>query len=113
MDPKELKNVEEAGLGIEISNGKRMGGMLLADDFVGASESRESVQKLIDVVYRYCNRWRLKAKSAHTKVTIVNKELSLYLVVIGMCAINVRLPSASGTRHDSLNIAPHSTVSKQ
>ena len=35
--------------------------MLLADDFVGVSESRESQQKLIDVVYRHCNRWRPKA----------------------------------------------------
>ena len=38
-----------------------MGGMLFADDFVGVSGSRESLQQLIDVVYRYCNRWRLKA----------------------------------------------------
>ena len=38
-----LKDVEEAGLGIEISNGKRTGGMLFADDFVGVSESRESL----------------------------------------------------------------------
>ena len=44
-----LKDVEEAGLGIEISNGKRMGGMLFADDFLGVSESRESLQKLINV----------------------------------------------------------------
>ena len=44
-----LKDVEETGLGIEISSGKRMGGMLFADDFVGVSESRESPQKLIEV----------------------------------------------------------------
>ena len=41
-------DVEEAGLGIEISNGKRIGGMLFADNFVGVRESRET---LIDVVY--------------------------------------------------------------
>ena len=29
-----LKEVKEAGLGIEISSGKNMGGMLFADDFV-------------------------------------------------------------------------------
>ena len=52
-----LKDEEEAGLEIKISSGKRMGGMLFADDFVGVSESKESLQKLIDVVYRYCNRW--------------------------------------------------------
>ena len=55
-----LKAVEEAGLGIEISSGKRIGGMLFADDFVGVSESRESLQKLFDVVYGYYNKWTLK-----------------------------------------------------
>ena len=64
--------MEEAGLGIEISNGKRMGGMLLADDFVGVSESRESLQKL-DVVYRYCNRWRLKANVGKSAVMVFSK----------------------------------------
>ena len=37
---------------------------MFADDFVGVSESRESLQKLIDVVYRDCYRWRLKAPVA-------------------------------------------------
>ena len=65
-----MKDVEEAGLGIEISSGKRMGGMLFADDFVGVSESRESLQKLIDVVYGYCNRWRLKANVGKSAVMV-------------------------------------------
>ena len=29
---------------------KQLGGMLFADDFVGVSDSKESLQKLIDVV---------------------------------------------------------------
>ena len=41
-----LKDVEEAGLGIEISSGKRMGGMLFADDFVGVSELRKAYRSL-------------------------------------------------------------------
>lgn len=69
-----LKDVEEAGLGIEISNGRRMGGMLFTDDFVGVSESRESLQKLIDVVYRYCNRWRLKANVGKSAVMVFSKD---------------------------------------
>ena len=32
--------------------------MLFANDFVGVSESSERLQKLIGVVYGYCNRWR-------------------------------------------------------
>ena len=35
--------------------------MLFADNFVGVSGSKESLQKLIDVVDGYCNKWRLKA----------------------------------------------------
>ena len=30
---------------------KHLGGMLFADDFVGVSDSKESLQQLIDVVY--------------------------------------------------------------
>ena len=30
--------------------------MLFADDFVGVSDSKESLQKLIDVVYSYCSK---------------------------------------------------------
>ena len=59
-----LKDVEQAELGIQLSSGKRVGGMLFAHDFVGDSDSRESLQKLIDVLHGYCNKWRLKAKSA-------------------------------------------------
>ena len=33
---------------------KRVGGMLFADDFVGISNSKQSLQKFIDVVYSYC-----------------------------------------------------------
>ena len=35
--------------------------MLFANDFVGVSDSKESLHKLIDVVYSYCSKWRLRA----------------------------------------------------
>ena len=50
--------VEQTGLGIQLSSGKTVGGMLFADDFVGNSDSKESLQKLIDVIYSYCSKWR-------------------------------------------------------
>ena len=46
-----LKEVQQTELGIQLSSGKTFGGMLFADDFVGVSDSKESLQKLIDVVY--------------------------------------------------------------
>ena len=42
-----LKDVAQAEHGIQL---KKVGGMLFADDFVGVSDSRESLQKLIDIV---------------------------------------------------------------
>ena len=33
------KEVEQAGLGVELSDGSTIGGMLFADDFVGVSNS--------------------------------------------------------------------------
>ena len=32
-------------------------GLLIADDFVGISDSSENLQKLNDVVHKFCNRW--------------------------------------------------------
>ena len=55
----DLLKVEQTGLGIQLSSGKTVGGMLFADDFVGISDSKESLQKLLDVVYSYCSKWRL------------------------------------------------------
>ena len=44
-----LKEVEEAGVGVQLCKDRSMTGMLFADDFVGISDSRENLQKLIDV----------------------------------------------------------------
>ena len=34
-----------------------VGGMLFADDFAGISDSKERLQKLLDVVCSYCSKW--------------------------------------------------------
>ena len=69
-----LKEVEKAELGIHLGEGGRIGGMLFADDFVGLSDSKEQLQKLIDVVYSYCNKWRLKANVTKSVVMVYTKE---------------------------------------
>ena len=45
-----LKEVQQNGLGIQLTSGKTVGGMLFADHFVGISDSKESLQKLLDVI---------------------------------------------------------------
>ena len=69
-----LKEVEQAELAIQLSSGKTIGGMLFADDFVGVSDSKESLQKLIDVVYSYCSKWRLRANVIKRAVIIFSKD---------------------------------------
>ena len=57
-----LKEVEQAELGIQLSSGKTFGECcLLMILYIGVSDSKESLQKLIDVVYSYCSKWRLQA----------------------------------------------------
>ena len=48
-----LKGVEEAELGIQLSSGNTVGGILFANDFVSISDSNKSLKKLIDVVRIY------------------------------------------------------------
>ena len=69
-----LKEVEQAELGIQLSSGKTFGGMLFADDFVGVSDSKENLQKLIDVVYSYCSKWRLRANVIKSAVMVFSKD---------------------------------------
>ena len=69
-----LKVVEQAKLGVQLSSGKKIGGMLFADDFVAVSNSKESLQKLIDVVHGYCNKWRLKANVSKSEVMVFSRN---------------------------------------
>ena len=69
-----LKEVEMAELEIRLGEGGRIGGMLFADDIVGLSDSKEQLQKLIDIVYSYCNKWRLKANVTKSAVMDFAKE---------------------------------------
>ena len=69
-----LKEVEQAELGIQLSSGKTFGGMLFADDFVGVSDSKESLQKRIDVVYSYYSKWRLRANVIKSPVMVFSKD---------------------------------------
>ena len=70
-----LKEVEQTELGIELNNGNRIGGLLFADDFVGVSDSKEDLQRLIDVVYRFCNRWRLRANVRKSAVMVFSRDM--------------------------------------
>ena len=69
-----LKEVQQTGLGIRLSSGKTVGGMLFADDFVGISDSNKSLQKLKNVVYSYCSKRRLRANVSNSAVMVFFKD---------------------------------------
>ena len=69
-----LIEVEKAGLGVQLNNGKSIGDLLFTDDFVGMSDSRENLQKLIDVVHKFCNWWKLKVNVSKCAVVVFSKS---------------------------------------
>ena len=61
-----LKEVEQAGLGVELSDGSTIGGV---------SNSEEELQRLINVAHAYCCKWRLKANVSKSEVVVGILEL--------------------------------------
>ena len=78
-----LKEVKQTGLGIQLSSGKTVGEMLFADDFVGISDSKENLPKLLDVVYSYCSKWRLRANVSKSAVMVFSKDAVNALLEVG------------------------------
>ena len=72
-----LREVEKADLGIQLGGGKKVGGVLFADDFIGVSGSKEGLQKLISVVHGYCNKWRLRANVCKSAVMVFSRNPSV------------------------------------
>ena len=72
-----LREVEKADLWIQLGGGKKVGGVLFADDFIGVSGSKEGLQKLISVVHGYCNKWRLRANVCKSAVMVFSRNPSV------------------------------------
>ena len=62
----------QAGLGVELSDGSAIGGLLFADDFVGVSNE---LQRLINVAHAYCCKWSLKANVSKSAIAVFAREL--------------------------------------
>ena len=48
--------------------------MLYADDMVLFSDSPEGLQKMLDVLYSYCNDWKLSVNVSKTKIVVFRKS---------------------------------------
>ena len=70
-----LDEVEKAGFGITIKNDVKVGGLMFADDFVGLTTNAEDLQKLINIVQEFCNKWRLKSNIQRVQLWYFLKRL--------------------------------------
>ena len=57
-------------ISIQLKSGNKVGGLLFADDFVGITESSENLQQLIDIIYEFCSKWRLRANVNKSAVLV-------------------------------------------
>ena len=48
--------------------------ILFADDFVSITEFSENLQKLIDIIYEFCSKWRLRANVNKSAVLVFGKD---------------------------------------
>ena len=55
-------------------NRKPMSCLLYADDIVLLSESAKGLQKSLDILKTYCDKWNLKVNIGKTKVIVFNKS---------------------------------------
>ena len=69
-----LEEIDKAEIGIQLKSGNKVGGLLLADDFVGITELSENLQQLIDIIYEFCSKWCLCANVNKSAVLVFEKD---------------------------------------
>ena len=67
-------NIELASLDSNLSDYIKLFLLLYADDTILFSDSRDGLQKALDVLYSYCIEWKLEVNPTKTKVIVFNKR---------------------------------------
>ena len=65
-------SIESSGIGVTLLN-KNIGCLLYADDLVLIPDSKNGLQKQLNILNEYCTEWSLSVKISKTKVIIFNK----------------------------------------
>ena len=61
------KEIKESQLGIDLDN-LNLSILLYADDMAIISDTEEKLQKMLDIMYDWCNKWRIKINCNKTNV---------------------------------------------
>ena len=74
--------LERRGLGVKVT-GTWMGACFFAGDIVLMAESGKELQCMLDVVYKYANRWKLRFNASKCGVLVVGQKKSGKLWALG------------------------------
>ena len=66
-----VQQVYEQCPGLTLQEQAKVSALLFADDFTGFATTPSRLQQLIDVVFAYCKRWRLRANIESGKSTVL------------------------------------------
>lgn len=71
-----LRELQESGLGICYGNtdSERIACLAFADDLVLLASSQTNLQKMADIVWNFCNKWRMTVNVTKTKVLVFKKN---------------------------------------
>ena len=74
--------LERRGLGVKVK-GTWMGACFFADDIVLMADSSKELPGMLDVVYKYANRWKLQFNASKCGVLVVGQKKSRKLWALG------------------------------
>ena len=74
--------LERRGLGVKVK-GTWMSACFFADDIVLTAESGKKLQCMLDVVYKYAKRWKLRFNASKCGVLVVGQKKSGKLWALG------------------------------
>lgn len=82
-----LQELNSSGLGIYYgpNQNEKFSCLAFADDIVVVAPSASDLQKLINIVYSYCKRWRMTVNTSKTKTMVFRKNMQTKRPHIQMC----------------------------
>ena len=63
-----LVKLKDSGVGITISHNRKVSVLAYADDIVLLSPTEDGLQKLINIMHKWCNNWRVEINHSKTKI---------------------------------------------
>lgn len=69
-----LQKLEESGLGVKLGEDDTISVLAYADDIVLLAENEENLQKMVSMLYEWCNKWRMKVNCEKTKVMVFRQN---------------------------------------